>query len=248
MSSYLSVGSVTVSVVSHGHGSMVTKLISQLLEYEQINKIILTLNIPESLDLDVDDRVVIVKNAELKGFGGNHNIAFQLCRTPFFCVLNPDIIFNDNIFPHLLESIGGKNVGVVAPLVRAPAGGIEDSIRRFPTLTMILKKVMGYDEGPYVISEYVETFNPDWVAGMFMLYPAKSFDFVGGFDEKFFLYYEDVDICAQLWLAGLEVKVCTSVSVIHDAQRASHRNLSHLKWHVSSFLRYLFRYAFRKIR
>jgi GT2 family glycosyltransferase len=60
----------------------------------------------------------------------------------------------------------------------------------------------------------------DWVAGMFLLIRTEAFRALGGFDEGFHLYYEDVDFCARAWKAGWKVQVHPEVSVIHDAQRA----------------------------
>jgi GT2 family glycosyltransferase len=81
-------------------------------------------------------------------------------------------------------------------------------------------------------------FSPDWVAGMFMLFCGDAFRRMGGFDEKYFLYYEDVDLCARIRLAGWRVAVCPTVTAIHDARRASHRSMRYFRWHLTSILRY----------
>jgi hypothetical protein len=62
---------------------------------------------------------------------------------------------------------------------------------------------------------------------------------VGGFDERFFLYYEDVDICRSLGLAGYGAAYVPEVTVIHDARRASRRNLRLMAIHAASAIRYL---------
>jgi GT2 family glycosyltransferase len=73
---------------------------------------------------------------------------------------------------------------------------------------------------------------------MFMLFTRETFEAVGGFDERYYLYYEDVDICARLRMAGKEVVLCPTVQVIHDAQRQSHTSPRHLAWHLASMLRF----------
>jgi hypothetical protein len=80
---------------------------------------------------------------------------------------------------------------------------------------------------------------------MFMLFQSKTFREIGGFDERYFLYYEDADICTRLWRQGRPVMIVPEAEVIHDAQRRSHRNLRYLKWHLGSMARYLWRYAGR---
>lgn len=71
-----------------------------------------------------------------------------------------------------------------------------------------------------------------------MLFRRDAFEAVGGFDERFHLYYEDVDLCARIRLSGKEVILCRSVEVIHDARRESHRNMRYFAWHLVSMLRF----------
>lgn len=73
---------------------------------------------------------------------------------------------------------------------------------------------------------------------MFMLFPRTVYEQLGGFDETYFLYYEDVDLCARLRKLGYRVGYCADVSVVHDARRASHSNLSYLRRHLASMARF----------
>jgi N-acetylglucosaminyl-diphospho-decaprenol L-rhamnosyltransferase len=134
---------IAVSIVSHGHGDMVGRLVGQLLAFPEVAQIILTLNVPESVALPDDARVTVIGNAEPKGFGANHNAAFAACTQTFFCPLNPDIEFDRNPFPVLSAALGDDRVALVAPLVRSPDGKIEDSMRRFPTPGSLLMKALG---------------------------------------------------------------------------------------------------------
>jgi GT2 family glycosyltransferase len=73
---------------------------------------------------------------------------------------------------------------------------------------------------------------------MFMLFRSAAFRKVGGFDERYFLYYEDVDLCARLRRAGYDIRVEAAVRVVHDARRDSRRSVRYMAWHLSSILRY----------
>lgn len=230
---------IAVSIVSHGHGPMVNRLIAQLRDCSEVGRIILTRNIPEPGEPPADDLVEVVRPDMPRGFGANHNAAFLHCREPYFCVLNPDIHLCGNPFPSLLACIEGTTAALAAPLIVAPNGDVEDSIRRFPTLRSLLLKAMGAGDGRYMVSREDASFRPDWVAGMFMLLRADDFAQIGGFDERYFLYYEDVDICMRLWQAERPVVACPSATAIHDARRASRKSLRHLRWHLASMGRYL---------
>jgi N-acetylglucosaminyl-diphospho-decaprenol L-rhamnosyltransferase len=179
-----------------------------------------------------------IVNPQVKGFGANHNAAFTRCRTPYFCVVNPDIRLPADPFPGLLQALEQPAAGVAGPLVRSPSGEAEDSARRFPTPAFLLAKLAGARGGP----EYPHDRGPigvDWVAGMFMLFSSDAFRVIGGFDERYFLYYEDADICRRLLKAGRRAVYQPAAEVTHDARRASRRDLAHLRWHLRSMLRFL---------
>ena len=233
---------IAVSVVSHGHGAMVVRLLESLLACVEVAQIIVTRNIPESIRMPESDRIVVLDNPLPKGFGENHNAAFERCTQPFFCPLNPDISLIGNPFGTLLTDLEKSGAAIAAPLVLAPGGGLEDSLRRFPTVSSLLRKVCGGQDGRYNIKLNDPTFCPDWVAGMFILFRSSDYARLGGFDPKFFLYYEDVDICVRAKKLGMGLIVCPSVAVIHDARRDSHRSLRHLRWHLASMGRYFLKH------
>ena len=229
---------IAVSIVSHGHGEMVCRLAAQLLAYPEVSRLVVTLNIPEELSLPEDDRITLIRNDMPFGFAKNHNQAFSRVDTRYFCPLNPDVEFLGNPFPDLLALFADERVGMVAPRVISPEGLHEDSWRRFPRLNSLLRKALGMGDGRYGLPSDGLPFAPEWVAGMFMLFRCDVFRHLGGFDEKFFLYYEDVDICVRLWASGYRLLACPAVSVVHDAQRDSRRNWRHLRWHLGSMARY----------
>ena len=255
---------ITVSIVSHGHGRQVADLVKQVLAQPGVSHVILTLNVDESLDLPLTDRLEVVRNVTPQGFGANHNAAFTRCKTPYFCVLNPDISLSKGVFETLAQCLQATKSALGAPRVLSPDGSIEDSWRRFPTFSRLVFKAFGRDttvwpqtvsQKPAVLQQHdpvrqsdatsAEVDWPDWVAGMCMLFDSEAFRAIKGFDEGFFLYYEDVDICARLWRSGSMVVACPAVSVTHDAQRASRHNWQHMRWHAQSMARYFWKYAWR---
>jgi hypothetical protein len=244
--------SISISVVSHLQIGLVAKLLADLDAYcdESRFDVILTLNLDEALPFDLDGfsyPIRLVRNVTPMGFGANHNQAFTYASGQYFCVMNPDIRLDRNPFNALMACFDGSSVGVAAPLVLNESGGIEDSARRFPTPLKILCKAFGRCRG----SDYAITdapVYPDWVGGMFMLFPRGVFEKLGGFDQGYFLYYEDVDICARLKLLGLNAVVCPQARVVHHAQRSSHRNLTYLRWHLRSMLRFFVSRVFWRLQ
>jgi GT2 family glycosyltransferase len=224
---------------------MVVTLLESLLACPEVTQIIVTRNIPELLNIVSSERVLLIDNATPKGFGANHNAAFSHCVAPCFCPLNPDISLQGNPFSELVSEMASSGSSIVAPLVISPAGLVEDSIRHFPTIGSLASKILGCADGRYIVQPKDPVFYPEWIAGMFLLFRSADFVRLGGFDEGFFLYYEDVDICARAWKKGMKVLACPSVAVIHDARRDSHRSARHLRWHLASMGRYFWKHWWR---
>ena len=230
---------ITVSIVSHNHGDMVTGLVNRLLEFSEVSAVILTCNISEPLYLGEGVQLIRINNQTPKGFGANHNAAFRHCTTNYFCVLNPDVELPCNPFQSLTTAMQSHSAQIAAPIVLAPTGVIEDSVRYFPTVGALICKSLGRTDGRYKIAPGRLPFEPDWVAGMFMLFCAKAYKQLQGFDENYFLYYEDVDICRRAHQLGLKIVCCPEVAIVHRAQRASRKSIKHMRWHLASMYRFL---------
>lgn len=240
--------SLCLSLVSHGQARLANQLLGDLRHCQQPDRLVVTCNQPEDEALEqLPPCGLRVDNLSPMGFARNHNRAFSHCQEEFFCVANPDIRLPQDPFPGLLAHMADPEVGLVAPMVLNPAGTIEDSARRFPTLQSLARKALGGADGRYLIdpSPGSDPLRVDWVAGMFLMFRSSAFRDVGGFDDKFFLYYEDVDICARLWKAGWKVVLSPDITVIHDAQRASRRDPRFMAWHASSMTRYFFKHLGR---
>lgn len=239
---------ITLSIVSHGQCHLVNNLISDLNRLN-INSIelIITLNHGESPD-DFVKTIYPVKfiiNKMPFGFGKNHNNAFVYAKGAYFAAVNPDIRIFEFDLDALLHPFSNPNIANLAPLVFDPHGFIEDSARRFPNFfTLVTRKFLGQQKPDYEIQSL--PFEVDWVGGMFVVFKSSVFDEIGGFDsDRYFMYFEDVDICRTLHSRKYITLVNPSVSIIHDAQRKSRTNLQYFIWHLSSALKYFVKWAFR---
>ena len=244
---------ITLSIVSHLQGEMVNHLLKDMQRvcHEPVLRVILTLNLPEQLPFRPEAfpfPVELIQNPRPLGFAANQNQAFRQASGTFFGVLNPDLRLPRNPFPRLCSALeAGKQIGVIAPGVEDEAQTIADNARRFPTPSRILKRILGKSLQP----DYPLVGRPipvDWLAGLFLLFPSRLFTAIHGFDERYFMYCEDVDICARIHLAGYEVLWDPRISVVHQAQRHSHRRLNHLRWHVVSLIRFFNSEVFSALR
>ncbi len=235
--------SILLSVVSHKQADLVHKLlndIEQFCLYEDM-EVVVTINAKEKIPFKEDDfsfKIIVIQNEHPKGFGANHNAAFRLRGSHFFCVLNPDVRLTQDPFLSLHTHLRADDrIGVITPLILSGDQTVEDNARRLPTPVRLIKRVLKQknDKLDYDMNK---VFYPDWVAGIFMLFSSTAFAAMNGFDERYHLYFEDVDLCSRLRLAGYKVVFNPQISVIHHARRESHRRLRFLLWHTLSGLRF----------
>ena len=120
-------------------------------------------------------------------------------------------------------------------------------MRRFSTVVNLIAKLFA-DRGQPDYPVDRGALEVDWIAGMFMLFRADTYRAAGGFDEAYFLYYEDVDICRRLQRLGAAVVFEPRAQVVHDARRASRRSARLALHHVASTLRFLSRRGLDALR
>ncbi|RLD05740.1 MAG: glycosyltransferase family 2 protein [Chloroflexi bacterium] len=233
---------LTLSIVSHGDTEKIQELLASLRQHESPQEI--QLLITDNLGDDLPDlppaswaSLTILRNKKKMGFAHNHNQAFRHATGEYFCVLNPDILFTETIFPHLIDRLERK-AAIISPLIFDSADTLQDSFRQFPTPAELLRrKLPGYRFTPLLPDEQ-GLIHPDWLAGMFLLMRRKSYKKLGGFDEKYYLYFEDVDFCARARDLNLLPLVDTNLQVQHNAQRASRKQIRYLLWHLQSAIRF----------
>lgn len=249
---------ITVSIVSHGDVSKVGHLLESLRKHEPDPKqfqIILTDNwgrdLPE-FDPAPWGSLKILRNRASQGFARNHNNAFKIAQGGCFAILNPDLVVERPIFEKLLDRLKTHQNAILAPYVVDTNGTIQDSFRTLPTpFEIIRRRLPGYKIEPFQ-PDSKGLIHPDWTAGMFWLMHSDVFRQLGGMDEKYRLYFEDVDLCTRARLKGIEILVDSYVQIRHDAQRSSRKKLYYLLLHSQSALRFfassVYRQAQRNLR
>ena len=198
--------------------------------HASIARLVLTINLAETEEPPLTHcrfPVEIVRNARPMGFGANHNQAFRHCTTSWFLILNPDIRIDGDILAPLLEQARPRSA-ILAPRIFEPPRRDAEPHRALLTPFEIMNRRKPGYRPPAL---------PDWIPGRFMLFRSEAFAQVGGFDERFFMYGEDFDICARTRLAGWHLQIDETRHAEHDAQRASHRSRQALGWHLASLAR-----------
>ena len=247
---------ITISVVSHGDSEKIPHLLASLQRQEPDAtrfQLIVTDNLQNELpDLDPSPwaSIQILRNDRQLGFAENHNNAFELATGKYFAILNPDLIFEQPIFAGLITRLHDHDADLIAPQIVDETGTAQDSLRPLPTpFELVQRRLPGYTFKPY-LPDRDGMIHPDWIAGMFWLMPSDVYRQLGGMDERYRLYFEDVDFCTRARLGGMKIVVDGQAQVRHDAQRSSRRSVYYLFLHMRSALRFftspVYRQANRK--
>jgi N-acetylglucosaminyl-diphospho-decaprenol L-rhamnosyltransferase len=171
-----------------------------------------------------NNRVTFRRLPENRGFGAGVNAGVRLAQAPWVLVLNPDVIlcagFVDLLCAAALD-IGedasqGRPVGVVGFQLRNRDGSRQLSTGLFPTLSrMVLGLLRPRQTRKYIIPTAPDRQRVPWVTGSCMLIRSACFAEVNGFDEDYFLYYEDVDLCRRAEAKGWAVCYDPALEAVH---------------------------------
>ena len=179
------------------------------------------------------NRIIGVAMPENLGYAAAVNAAASVSDADCMILVNPDIEVRDvDAFESLLNHLAmHPNAGVAAPRLINRDGSPQESARIVPTLSMLLARQtpLGRTEwGRRRAERYLELpnvpeghSNVDWTLGAAMAIRRSAFDRVGGWDDNFFLYFEDVDFCKRVRDTGREVHYVPAVSLVHDHHRRS---------------------------
>lgn len=168
--------------------------------------------------------ITIIEAEKNFGFGTAVNIGAEKASGNFLLVLNSDIIIEADYLSELIDYYTRNDCGVIGVKLLAPNGKIQKSFSYFPSYVNVIflqtaffsgMKIKAFSRYGNIDFENAESGKVDWVTGAFMFLSKENFDSVGGFDEKFFMYYEDVDLCRKLALKGKSACYLAEYSAIH---------------------------------
>ena len=227
---------ILISIVSHNQQALCARLLRSIDNFAQCKMHELTIVVTENTLTENDVKserfcTYSICNLRPKGFGANHNAAFERFESDILLIVNPDIILNENVDLDLMvEQLFTNRIDISSPQIIGVSGAVEDYKRANLTFMNLLKRKF--------LKKKMETF--DWLAGMFLIVNSTSFRKLQGFDTDFFMYVEDCDLSMRARKAGMTIKDLRGFSVVHDARRASTKSFKHFKWHITSLLRYWF--------
>jgi N-acetylglucosaminyl-diphospho-decaprenol L-rhamnosyltransferase len=242
--------SIAGVVVSHGAGTDLEECLAAV--GPQVDELVVVANLPGEPLAPLPPGTHLIANEQPRGLAANTNQAIAATRSPFVVIANPDTRPDPGAVEALRSFMEGRpRCGVAGPQMRYPDGSWQPSRRRFPTVigTVVRRTPLRLlfpprrrqrwyyllDERP---SQPVQT---DWMLGAFLLLRREMLDELGGFDEGFRLYGEDIDLCYRAAKAGWERWYVPQAVVRHRHAAFSDRRFltRHTLWHWRSILRFV---------
>lgn len=187
-----------------------------------------------TIDVLHEAPVRVLALEENRGFAAGTNAGWRLGSAPYVLLLNPDARMDSESLARLVDVLEREpSVGAVAPLIHGGDGSIDFSQRRFPRarstlatavfLQRLLPEASWTDEVIRNRAAYDRLGSPDWVSGACMLVRRPLLEQLGGLDERFFLYCEDMDLCRRIRLVGYDVRFEPTARAVHEGGASAPR-------------------------
>lgn len=195
-------------------------------------------------------------NGDVTGYGGNHNRNLKISTAKFFLVVNADVVVEFGQIMALVESMkDNPEVVISTGRVLNPDGSDQGLVKRFPSMAILLARILGlparssfwkWMNDRYETRDlgYENSRDTEIVSGAFMLASTNILKGIGGFDERFFLYFEDFDLCLRASNFG-KIRYFSNVVVVHHWHRDAHKSLRHTRWFIASAARFFLSHGFR---
>jgi len=198
-----------------------------------------------------DHRIVYIFNGRNLGFGAAHNIALResMNAAGYHVVLNPDVYFDSGVLEKLFDfASSSPAVGLVMPKILNPDGSIQYLCKRLPTPSdLILRRFMPRVLRPLVEQrmanyelrdqDYNRMLSVPVLSGCFMMINCEALSQIGVFDERYFMYLEDVDLCRRIHQRFRTIYY-PDVAIFHHYGMGSYRKLRPMIHHILSAFRY----------
>lgn len=163
-------------------------------------------------------KVNLIENKKNLGFSKGNNIGVLKAKGEYLCILNPDTVVAEDTFSKILNFSDSKeNLGILGcKLINGSGEFLPESKRNIPKVNVALKKILGFSKSYYANHLSKENIGKvDVLVGAFMLLKKEIYNEVGGFDEDYFMYGEDIDLSYKILKAGYNNYYYGGSTVIH---------------------------------
>ena len=228
-------GTVDVVVVSYNSRETLRGCVSPLVSMPFVDVYVVdNASQDGALETIADLPVHVARQRENRGFAADCNRGWHAGSSRFVLFLNPDARLYEGSLCELVRVLDGdRRIGIVGPRILDRDGKVEFSQRHFPALRStfaqalflhrIFRRASWTDEVVRDLSDYDAPCSPDWLSGACLLVRRDVLRQIGGWDDSFFLYSEDTDLCRRARTAGFDVRYVPTATATHIGGQSSPR-------------------------
>ena len=243
---------ITARIVSYHHRLNELKKVIDCVLAEQVDKLYIVDNSSDDRLRELEgtsDRIRYIHSIN-RGYGAGHNIAIQEAielGSTYHVVVNPDIYFEKGVLKKLETYMdASSSVGLVMPRILYPDGELQYLCKLLPSPSDLLfrrflpwKKYVEKKNRNYELrfTDYNQEMEVPSLSGCFMFIRTSVLKQVRGFDERYFMYAEDLDLCRRIGEVS-RTMYYPFVSVFHKYEKGSYKNRKLLKYHICSVVKY----------
>lgn len=184
------------------------------------------------------------------GFGKAHNFILDKIISDYHLILNPDVDFSTDVIPNLIKEIKKySEVSFITPKIVYPNKENQFVCRKHPTFFDLIHRKLKISKNQILKNEYQnkdleKSFHPEFIHGCFMLFKTADLKQLKGFDERYFLYMEDADLCRKVDVLGKKKLFFPEIAIIHHHRKGSSKSIKLFFYHLSSAFKYFLKWGF----
>ncbi len=244
---------LSIIIVNYKSSDKTIKCVNSIQKFDLgdiLFEIIIVDNKPENNELseiknsfkNLGININYIQSKKNLGMGGGNNLGIESASGKYILILNPDIIVKKDSIKILYNYLkNSKEVGIVGPKLIYPNGDLQYScFRGWKKYTPFLRrtflgKIFKKQLNGFLMKDkdHDKVMTADWIMGSCLMFEKKILDDIdGGFDERFFMYFEDTDLCRRIKQLGKKVVYNPESVVVHNHGRESAREA----WYISPFV------------
>jgi GT2 family glycosyltransferase len=255
------VSAIAISVVGYNNRKELEALLPSLIRAAERADAEITIVDNRSTDgtaemlREIKHPIRVIRNPDRAGYGENHNLALEGTTAEYFVIMNPDMIVEEDVFVRLRDFMDAHpEAGIVTPKIVNEDGSVQGLNKRLPTvwdlflrrLPSVIRKRFKRRLDFYEMRDvgYDAICDVPFVSGAFMFCRTEVLQRLGGFDRRYFLYFEDVDLSRRVARTH-RTMYYPGTTVVHLWQRSAHKDLRFTWYFIVSGARYFLRWGIR---
>ncbi len=243
---------ISLSIVTYNSEKYISQSIDTILENTKNSDFCIYIIDNGSTDRSVEiikskncSRIVLIENKTNIGFGKGHNMALKAANSKYHFFVNPDIVIKDDVIYKMSQYFEEhEDVGVVTPKILYPDGRLQLLPKRNPRFIYLVARRLHFkflkryrEEYEMISMGQNEIFDIEFCTGSFMAARTDVLKKVGGFDERYFMYFEDADLTREIRKYA-RAQYNPNFVVYHDWERAGSKQLKYMFIQIGSMILY----------